>query len=1036
MNRDPLHWKIVEGLNRALDGNAFQSCAAALIRKAHPNLAPMPGGNDAGMDGAFGTADGPFPLVCTTQSDVIGNFRQNISTYLANRNGPKRAVVATSQHLSNAKKRNLEDEAKKLGVIIANIYDASYFADQLYRDSRWRLELLGIAGDPPALSALPRVGRFSEPDILIGRVDDVAWLKNLHEDGLLVGQPGSGKTYLHQHLANQGLCLFAVETSLPRLADAIREQEPSVIVIDDAHVNLRLVEDLKRLRVELGATYFIHLNCWPRHEPEVQRILNIPNNRVRRLELLRRPEVFELIKRLGINGPDWLQHLLISESDGKPGLAVALAELCRTESVADIWSGEATARQLLGDLRLVRGERDRCVLAAFAVGGDAGMSFAQVSDALGISKLELRQITTDLGSGGLVDEVTEDRLQVRPPALRPVLVRDVFYGGPSSIAIDPLLDGTLSVPSTASVLLSARQRGAKIDQKVLERFVTHANTPDVWEHFAWVDAQCADAILRKYSEKVCYAAPGLLHYSASRALNLLLDVGDSDLVPETGAIEHPHRRISEWLFPFDDAPDVTIERRLILLGVLEERVRHDKVGKGESFTWALAEVLQPSFDIVKPSPGNTREINCISGVASHAVLDNVAGLWPGVKELFRHVPNAAARIFFRQLENWCLPQRLSIHSPLTDETYAMVQANGRQMLSDVLAMPHCNRAWQTRTATIAKWADFDLQTNVDPTFDALYADRDFSRDWEEEQKNRISELQAITDTLTARPMEEILQFLAEIQTEAVEFGDRKGNGYLWVVYHHIAKNCENPTEWLDALIRRNATSEFLIPFVDRVLLSCSNQYGAGLNRLLEIPSYQRLAISRVVRLEPPNEALLSSALGLLNNPELVEDLSLRDSGIPLPVMARLLVHSNPSVRASAAIGEWQREPGGTVHPELEAKWRIAVRDVDPKHYALNGIFDKHHSLAFEWLRSQIQSENRHLSLYDQALHAAAKVLDKDQRAQVLRLFTRRNYSDECFDLVVGEHIDLFMGWLDHQTDEFLRLRTGKSITVGDFRVLW
>lgn len=160
MNRDPLYRKIVEALARPLDGNAFQDCAVALIGKVHPNLAPTPGGNDAGLDGAFGTSDGPFPLVCTVQDDVIGNFRANISTYLAKRNGPKLAVVATSQRLSNLKKRNLEDEARELGVTIANIYDASYFADQLYRDSAWRLDLLGITGDPPALSTLPRVGRF------------------------------------------------------------------------------------------------------------------------------------------------------------------------------------------------------------------------------------------------------------------------------------------------------------------------------------------------------------------------------------------------------------------------------------------------------------------------------------------------------------------------------------------------------------------------------------------------------------------------------------------------------------------------------------------------------------------------------------------------------------------------------------------------------------------------------------------------------------------------------------------------------------
>jgi hypothetical protein len=396
---------------------------------------------------------------------------------------------------------------------------------------------------PPALSALPRVGRFAQPEILIGRDEDLTWLRQVQADAVVVGHPGSGKTYLHQYLATEGFCLFAVDDSLERLADAIRDQQPSVIVVDDAHIYQNLVEVLNRLRAELGAQYDIHLNCWPRHDAAVQRILNIPDNHVRRLQLLRKSEIFELIKRMGINGPDWLQHLLISQADGKPGLAVALAELCKNEDVARIWSGEATADQLLSDLRLVRNEHERCVLAAFAVGGDWGMSSNQVCDALDLTKIELRQIIVGLGSGGLVEEVDEDSFQVRPPAIRAVLVRDVFFAGSTSLAIDPLLDGIRSAADTAGVLLSARQRGAKIAATLLERLVVSAKSADVWEHFAWVDAQSAQTILDKYHEQVCNAAPGLLHFAANRTLRALLDADDSNLVRRTGAIEHPRRRL-------------------------------------------------------------------------------------------------------------------------------------------------------------------------------------------------------------------------------------------------------------------------------------------------------------------------------------------------------------------------------------------------------------------------------------------------------------------------------------------------------------
>ena len=54
--------------------------------------------------------------------------------------------------------------------------------------------------------------------------------------------------------------------------------------------------------------------------------------------------------------------------------------------------------------------------------------------------------------------------------------------------------------------------------------------------------------------------------------------------------------------------------------------------------------------------------------------------------------------------------------------------------------------------------------------------------------------------------------------------------------------------------------------------------------------------------------------------------------------------------------------------------------------------------------------------------AAAKVLTRQQREALLRSFTRSNHDDDSFDLILGDHVDLFSDWLRHQTDEYLKLR--------------
>jgi hypothetical protein len=134
----------------------------------------------------------------------------------------------------------------------------------------------------------------------------------------------------------------------------------------------------------------------------------------------------------------------------------------------------------------------------------------------------------------------------------------------------------------------------------------------------------------------------------------------------------------------------------------------------------------------------------------------------------------------------------------------MIEQHGRQMLADVLAMPHCNRAWRTWAARIARWAEFDLKIEVDEVFDALYGERDDPETWEQQEKQRFAELHATADDLLTRPMDFVLRYLADVRSEAVEFETQNVNGFLWVVYNRIAAKCEDPCAWLDALVARDA----------------------------------------------------------------------------------------------------------------------------------------------------------------------------------------------------------------------------------------
>src|SRR3954449_7128996 len=104
MTNDPLYLDILAGLRGQrgqLDATKFEHCACALLQQFHhPTLVPVPGGNDGGMDGACADGDGTaYPLVCTTQENVIGNLRGSLQSYLC-RGGTRRlAIAVTSQAL-------------------------------------------------------------------------------------------------------------------------------------------------------------------------------------------------------------------------------------------------------------------------------------------------------------------------------------------------------------------------------------------------------------------------------------------------------------------------------------------------------------------------------------------------------------------------------------------------------------------------------------------------------------------------------------------------------------------------------------------------------------------------------------------------------------------------------------------------------------------------------------------------------------------------------------------------------------------------
>ncbi|MHC4698626.1 MAG: hypothetical protein ACYTFA_17985, partial [Planctomycetota bacterium] len=189
---DPYIEQIVKKLGTQLNPKVFERCVVDLLLQVdHLAVVPIGGSADAGMDGAIADGEGPpFPLVSTTGTDVIGNLRRNLKSYLKHGGTREKAVLATSQALTPLRRRNLENAAAEHGFVLVQIYDQAALAERLYRQPRWCRDLLRLTGEAPALSSIPLIARPFVGDQLVGRDEDLAWLTETDGDAVICGQPG------------------------------------------------------------------------------------------------------------------------------------------------------------------------------------------------------------------------------------------------------------------------------------------------------------------------------------------------------------------------------------------------------------------------------------------------------------------------------------------------------------------------------------------------------------------------------------------------------------------------------------------------------------------------------------------------------------------------------------------------------------------------------------------------------------------------------------------------------------------------------
>jgi hypothetical protein len=1011
MIRDPFYQDIIQGLNGRLDPELFEQCAADLLRNIYPGLVPIRGGSDAGMDGAISDADGvALPLVATTQEDVIGNLTKSLSSYLRNNGSRRRVVLATSQKLTPKRRQNLEERAGELGFTLIQVYPQEALADLLYRSPEWCRELLGLTGQPPALSVVPFTPRPQIIESLIGREDDLNWLRDTGGDLLLVGQPGSGKTFLMYNFAKQNEGLFLIDDDPTHIAQSIRAQNPTTIIVDDAHIDISRLNILKQLRTQIGARFRIIATCWPGHKDNVLYNMQIPTSSAHELEPLTRDQIIELIKSTGIAGPVDLIRELVNQAEGRPGLAATLCHLCLQGDVRQIALGDALSRDIGTTFEPLLGKEATAIVAAFSLGGDRGMSMEAVATQYKLSLVNVQQIATGLAAGGVLTDVGQDRLAVRPPSLRFALVRDVFFCGATSIPCNELINQSPDIAETALTLIGARVRGAAVTDNMLIELVKRADSDKVWEHYSYLGPNESMWLLENRPDKLILVTDAALNFIPQRTIPLLLSHAIDDNRPLHSHPDHPIRKIEDWVKSAEPGTSqATTRRRILLDSALSWFAGTNNANIALK---VIRFVLSPSFADSETSPGSKLTITIRNGLITQAEMSTIRGLWPRIKEFLQAASIQDWNPVFDLIHEWLYPGRVAQN--VSKEIRDSMQDFAGEIAKDISAINVDHPGVLSHISRIFKQFELPLTIDLDPEFDILFPAKEWGIDYKEIYAKQATVAKKLAVKWSSQDAKDIAERIARYELEA------RAAGLPWprwspFVAETIASSVQNPSAWARAFIRAGADSDLIIPFLQVAASNADPEYPELLKVCLTEPRLQFAGISVGLTASVLPEDLLPIIMSALDDRfnNWIEAECMR-SNIPDDRLAALLSHTNYSVAAAAAIGEWEATPRGTVRESFNTLWRTAIINGLERQYEGEEMFRKDPSLAFEWLQLRIKDNRGFSYISDNLRNVALQVIDLEQRKSLLEQIDDGFWDSEVIHGIVDDEPGVYRSLLDNQ----------------------
>ncbi len=981
--------QILEALaTREFGPDLFEECACDLLREVFPGLFPIRGGDDAGMDGGIADGNGePFPLVCTTANDVSRNLRKNLGTYKARGGRRRKVALATSQELTPERRRNLGKRARERGFELIGLYDRNAMRDRLYARPDWCLKLLGLTGTPSALSTVPRSNRPGPELELVGREADLEWLRSTEGDRLLVGQPGSGKTYLLRSLVREGKGLFLVDDDRTAIANAVREGRPGAIIVDDAHRKPETLESLRQLREELRQEqevpiFSIVATCWPGEKAGINAAMGmLSEQHVQKLELMIRKEILEVIEQLLPDWNDEVLRILVDQASNKPGIAATLAWLCLRGDQRRVVDGQALWSTLGPAFTELVGPEPTGFLGAVSLGGKGGVTTDAVGALLGWGRQKVRAAAIGLAAGGVLTELRDRRLVVEPADLRSILICRTFFEDVATFDYRDLLASVVANRDAAIFeIVRAAHLGAGISWRELQVLAQSTEDRDVWRSMTTFPDHSVWALENAPFDAVHLAAEALQHVPA-KAIQLLLERAMGESGPLHSRKEHPLRILQTWLQEPTSPVELVARRRQVIV-----EARGFLQNGGDRRVAIHAACLSLSYDIegYRPDPLGTTLIET-SDILPLRAIDELVPLWQQVCELIQDLDGTVWQHLREMLQKWIWPSTAQMTAAEEEHMHAFAA----RVIQDLVPMARQSQGLSAELRQLARRAGSDVEVEIDPAFELLYlSESDNLNDWQRREEERHERVRKLASRWAVeREPHDLARHLVYYEKESTWL--QGSNFWPVTLCSFLAEYVERPGSWLETFLDEQMPSRLVLPFLKRIAKERQEGWEALAERCFVQADYVGIAVQVTLMSTMSPENLLRMAHSHASRwPSLVENLALRRE-LPISTLLALLRHSDVEVSLHAATGEWYAKPKGKVKSEVRAAWRLAilrsaeenVRGVGMGSYKLRDILIRDSGLACEWLGKRLSRGA--IVFSDRDLRLVMADLDDRQRLALL-----------------------------------------------------